>query len=71
MSNKLSFDKSFASHEKAKHWHSSRNGKILPKDVSKGTSKKYWFCCDNCNHDFDIPLNSISRKDRNKPQWCL
>ena len=70
MSNKPSFDKSFASHEKAKHWHSSRNGKILPKDVSKGTSKKYWFCCDNCNHDFDIPLNSISRKDRNKPQWC-
>jgi hypothetical protein len=27
--------------------------KLQPKDVFKSTSKKFWFNCNNCNHDFE------------------
>ena len=54
----IQFDRSFASHEKAKYW-SEKNGKVKPKDVYKSSHKKYWFDCDKCSHSFDKALNSV------------
>jgi very-short-patch-repair endonuclease len=58
----MCFDKSFASHEKVKFW-SDKNEKI-PREVFKGSPKKYIFKCD-CTHEFQIQLNSI-----NNGSWC-
>ena len=59
------FEKSFASHEKAKFWHPTKNGEIEPRNISIRTNKKYWFKCDVCHHDFDINISSISNGS-----WC-
>ena len=60
----IQFDRSFASHEKAKYW-SDKNGDVKPKDVYKGSHKKYWFDCDTCGHDFKIALSHT-----NEGKWC-
>ena len=60
------FHKSFASHRKAKFWHPTKNGSEIPKNVAKNSSKKYWFKCDICKHDFDSSLDSINGKNN----WC-
>ena len=44
MSEEIPFEKSFASHEKAKYW--SDKNKLKPNQVSKACKKKYWFECD-------------------------
>ena len=59
------FDNSFASHEKSKYW-SEKNGDVKPRQVFKGTSKKYWFDCDKCNHEFNCSLNNITGHSK----WC-
>lgn len=59
----LSFEKSFASHEKSKFW-SDRN-ELKPENVSSGTHKKYWFSCITCKHDFEASLRTIT-----KGSWC-
>ena len=67
------FNKSFASHEKAKFWHPTKNNiikkgifsdwieEIAPRQIFKGSNKKYWFTCDKCNHDFNIMVNDVTR----------
>ncbi len=62
---KMCFEKSFASHEKSKYWH-EKNEKN-PREVSKGTSDKYWFNCDKCDHIFEKSLGAISG---NREGWC-
>jgi very-short-patch-repair endonuclease len=61
----LCFNKSFASHEKTEFW-SSKND-INPILINKGTEKKYWFNCNNCNHELLISLKQISTKNH----WCI
>ena len=61
------YQKSFASHEKAKFWNETKNGGIKPREVFKGSNKKYWFTCDECKHDFLAPPEAISRL---KGTWC-
>ena len=62
------FEKSFASHPKAIYWNYELNKGILPRTVFKGSgTKKYWFTCKDCNHDFDMIPGSVSGS---KPQWC-
>jgi len=61
----IQFDRSFASHENAKYW-SDKNGDVKPKDVYKGSHKKYWFDCDTCNHSFDSSLSNVTGNGR----WC-
>tara|TARA_Y100000996_G_scaffold102082_1_gene74272 strand:+ start:183 stop:713 length:531 start_codon:yes stop_codon:yes gene_type:complete len=61
----LTFEKSFASHEKAKFWHLTKNNGLLAKNVSKCSNKKYWFHCQVCGHDFDKRLNAIVKNG-----WC-
>jgi|688.fasta_scaffold192500_2 very-short-patch-repair endonuclease len=58
------FNKSFASHEKAKFW-SSKNS-ISPRQIFKGSGKKYWFDCDKCCHEFYMSLTHISGRN----SWC-
>ncbi len=59
----IPFEKSFASHEKAKYW--SDKNEVKPFQISKGTDKKYWFNCNVCSHEFLIQLNIVSRGG-----WC-
>jgi very-short-patch-repair endonuclease len=61
--NNIPFDKSFASHEKAKYW--SKKNTLKSSEVSKGSDKKFYFDCDKCNHEFLIQLNIVSRGG-----WC-
>ena len=60
---KLCFEKSFASHEKAKYW--SKNNILTPREVFIGTIFTYLFMCETCNHEFPMSPNNIS-----KGQWC-
>lgn len=63
----ICFEKSFASHEKSKYW-SDKNEK-QPRELLKGSPKKYWFECDKkeeCGHSFYISLNKILTSKR----WC-
>lgn len=58
-------NKSFMSHEKSKFWHPTKNGTLTPKDVLPSSNKKYWFHCEECNHDFIKILNNIGARG-----WC-
>ena len=53
------YEKSFASHEKNKNWNKNKN-KINPRQVFKGSQSKHWFNCFDCEHEFEIQLNSIT-----------
>lgn len=59
------YNNSFASHNKAKHWHATKNGDIKPRNLFKNTHDKFWLKCAECHHDFEMSLNSIS-----SGCWC-
>ena len=46
--------------ELASEWHPTKNGSILPSEVSAGMGKKYWWQCSN-GHEWDQTLNHRSR----------
>jgi hypothetical protein len=46
------YNKSFASHEKSKYWSNKNN--CDPLTILKGSDKKFYFNCNNCNHEFII-----------------
>jgi very-short-patch-repair endonuclease len=56
------YNNSFSSSEKAKYW-SDRNH-CNPMEVFKYSSKKYWFNCEECNHEFESDLGHV------KETWC-
>jgi very-short-patch-repair endonuclease len=58
------FEKSFASHEKAKFW--SNKNELKPIEVLKGSEKKMYFNCDKCKHELLITLKQISSQGH----WC-
>ena len=58
------FKKSFASSNRSKYW--SEKNKLKPREVFKGSDKKFIFNCNDCNHEFESVLNSIS----NNGYWC-
>jgi len=60
---KICYEKSFASHEKAKYW--SDKNDVLPRDVFKSAHKKYYFDCNICNHTFEASLNNVT-----SDHWC-
>jgi very-short-patch-repair endonuclease len=62
MSKEIPFEKSFASHEKAKYW--SDKNLLKPNEVMKGTHKKYIFNCD-CGHEINISPGNITTG-----YWC-
>lgn len=57
------FDKSFASYIKSEFW--SNKNILKPRQVFKGSSKKYYFNCNKCNNEFFSSLNAISNG-----RWC-
>jgi very-short-patch-repair endonuclease len=59
---KSCFEKSFASNDKSKYW--SEKNKVKPRNVFKGSNKKYWFNC-ICGHSFNSSLTQISQD-----HWC-
>jgi very-short-patch-repair endonuclease len=61
---KSCYEKSFASHDKSKCW-SEKNGHINPREVFKSSGHKYWFYCNMCCHQFEIPLYSVIGNS-----WC-
>ena len=63
----MCYDNSFASHEKAKYWSYTKNGDLTPRQVFKGSSKKYAFNCDICKHWFKSDLSTISG---DREHWC-
>ena len=65
---KIPYERSFASHEKAKYWHSTKNNNITPREVTKSNGNKYWFSCDECCHDFTARIGHITKKV--SPTWC-
>ena len=59
---KLCFEKSFASHEKAKYW--SDKNKLKPQEVFLNSNTKYMFNC-FCGHDFEQTIYGV-----NTGKWC-
>jgi very-short-patch-repair endonuclease len=60
-------EKSFASHPKSQYWCKEKNDDVIPRQVFKSSSKQYWFTCENCAHDFETIISSITGKE---PHWC-
>ena len=58
------FEKSFASHPKAIFW--SNKNTISPHNIFKHSHKKFWFNCNECNHEFESIISDIS----NNNSWC-
>lgn len=46
-------DLSTTNPEIAAQWHPTKNGDLLPTQVSKGYTKKVWFICDKCGHSYE------------------
>ena len=59
----IPFEKSFESHPRSKNW--SKKNEKKPRDVFKGSDKKYLFDCDKCFHEFESSLNNITSN-----HWC-
>lgn len=60
------FERSLASHPKAKHWNKEKNSNITPRQIRRNNQKKFWFDCDTCNHSFQTRPNAI-----NYDCWCI
>ena len=52
------FNKSFASHKKSEHW--SGDNILTPRQVFKGSRKKYKFDCPDCERSFSMCPNHIN-----------
>lgn len=63
---KICFDRSFASCEKSEYWNYKLNNNSKPRQYFKGSSKKFWFTCNVCNHNFQQSPNYITSSKR----WC-
>jgi len=57
------YNKSFASHEKAKYW--SNKNVLKPEFVLKNGDKRVLFDCDKCSHNFEKQIKYVS-----KDGWC-
>lgn len=62
------YNRSFASHIKAKHWSYEKNGSLCPRKITLGSHAKIWFKCNNCPHYFIKILKDITNKS--KQRWC-
>jgi very-short-patch-repair endonuclease len=60
----ICFNRSFASHPKAKYWSTKNESK--PREVFISSNQKFIFDCDLCGHEFNILLNNITHQN----SWC-
>ena len=71
---KYCFNKSLASYKgltsngklRIDCWHPTKNKNIKPRNIAKGSDKKCWFTCDQCNHDFCSIISGITCHNK----WC-
>lgn len=42
-------------------WHPTKNGSIKPTDVSFGSHKNIYWCCNTCGHEWQATVNSRTR----------
>ena len=56
-----SFERSFASCEKAKFWNYRLNHWVRPSDVGIGSQKKMWIDCPDCAHTYDANVDNMYR----------
>jgi hypothetical protein len=54
----------FDIHLKSKFW--SNKNKIYPNKVGLYSTRKFWFDCDKCNHDFEKTIQTITKMNT----WC-
>jgi very-short-patch-repair endonuclease len=54
----ICFNKSFASHERILEWDYAKN-KDNPRNIFKGSEKKYWFNCKTCKLSFNSMLYNL------------
>lgn len=40
----------------ASEWHPTKNDELTPHDVTRGQKEKFWWVCDECNHDYDSTI---------------
>ena len=59
------YQKSFACSDKVLFWNFNLN-KILPRDIFLNSSKKCWFTCEHCEHEFHSTLHNIT----SGKNWC-
>ena len=65
------FEKSFALNPMAEHWHPTKNGDLNPINLTRRSTKKCWFKCPNCPHDFEKMISNIKIiKGSKKLSWC-
>lgn len=55
----------FASQDKARYWHQTKNGHLTAGDIPWCIDEKYWFLCEECKHSFQISPRDIARN-----VWC-
>lgn len=60
----IPYEKSFATHEKAKYW--SEKNILKPEQVYLCSGKTFLFNCDICEHEFNMSPINISSRNR----WC-
>ena len=58
------FNKSFATSDKAKYWNYTLNA-LFPRQITINSSIKYWFSCNDCYHNFQTRIYSITSGN-----WC-
>jgi hypothetical protein len=59
------FNNSFASQNRSKFWHPTKNYPLIPRQIFMRSHTFFWFFCTKCNHDFDASPNEVSSNC-----WC-
>lgn len=68
---KICFNKSFASCiVGSKKWDIKKNV-LLPRQVFRNARKKYWFKCEDCNHEYEVALYSITKENIEVCPYCV
>lgn len=71
LSTQIPMDALFSLHPKASMWAQALNGATTPTDIRcNNQSKKYWFYCNICKHNFDSIVRSIVMADGNGCGFC-
>lgn len=52
----------------ASEWHPTKNGDLTPNDVTCGSTKKPWWICDKCNHEWNATVSH--RANKLNPTGC-
>jgi hypothetical protein len=52
-----------------KEWHPTKNGELMPNQVTHGSGKKVWWLCSE-GHSFESTINHRARKSGKKCPYC-